>query len=87
MVLASSVASASGIAERTPAQRAEHGVTAMFGNGAASQRLEAFLRMGPFILDHLETSTTVRFSPPPAHPDYKDLLTARSVQGGVSVSM
>jgi succinate dehydrogenase/fumarate reductase flavoprotein subunit len=36
-------------------------------------RLDAFLDTGPIVLDYLEQKTSVRFAPPPVHPDYKNL--------------
>jgi succinate dehydrogenase/fumarate reductase flavoprotein subunit len=48
-------------------------LAAILGNTATDERLEAFLRMGPIVLDYLEKKTSVRFVPPPVHPDYHDL--------------
>ncbi|MBV8920397.1 FAD-dependent oxidoreductase [Bradyrhizobium sp.] len=48
-------------------------LAAMLGERAVDERLEAFLRMGPIVLDYLEKRTSLRFTPPPVHPDYKNL--------------
>jgi succinate dehydrogenase/fumarate reductase flavoprotein subunit len=45
----------------------------MLGTGASDERLSAFLASGPAMLDYLERRTSVVFSPPPIHPDYRDL--------------
>src|ERR1700742_3477175 len=45
----------------------------MLGNAAADEKLSAYLASGPSMLDYLERRTSVRFSPPPVHPDYRDL--------------
>jgi succinate dehydrogenase/fumarate reductase flavoprotein subunit len=45
----------------------------ILGKSAPDERLEPFLRIGPIVLDYLEKKTSVRFLPPPLHPDYKDL--------------
>jgi succinate dehydrogenase/fumarate reductase flavoprotein subunit len=46
---------------------------AVLGSNALDERLEAFLDIGPIVLDYLERKTSVRFVPPPVHPDYKNL--------------
>ena len=45
----------------------------LLGNGASDERLSAFLSSGPLMLDYLERRTSIVFSPPPVHPDYRDL--------------
>ena len=45
----------------------------LLGDGASDERLSAFLASGPAMLDYLEQRTSVVFSPPPVHPDYRDL--------------
>jgi hypothetical protein len=48
-------------------------LAAMLGEHATDQRLNAFLKAGPIVLDYLEQKTSVRFAAPPVHPDYKQL--------------
>ena len=48
-------------------------LAAMLGEGATDERLDAYLTLGPIVLDDLERRTSVRFAPPPVHPDYKNL--------------
>ena len=48
-------------------------LVALLGKDADDQRLDAFLRLGPIVLDDLERRTSLRFAPPPVHPDYRDL--------------
>ncbi|MES1147638.1 MAG: FAD-dependent oxidoreductase, partial [Bradyrhizobium guangdongense] len=48
-------------------------LAALLGAHARDERLEAFLRIGPVVLDYLEEKTDVRFAVPPVHPDYKNL--------------
>jgi hypothetical protein len=45
----------------------------MLRNDASDARLSAYLASGPVMLDYLERRTSVVFSPPPVHPDYRDL--------------
>ena len=45
----------------------------MLGDGASDERLSAYLASGPAMLDYLERRTSVVFSLPPVHPDYRDL--------------
>ncbi|WP_375776014.1 FAD-binding protein [Bradyrhizobium sp. ma5] len=45
----------------------------LLGDNASDERLSAFLTLGPVMLDYLEQRTSVVFSPPPVHPDYRDL--------------
>ena len=45
----------------------------MLSDGASDERLSAYLDSGPAMLDYLEQRTSVVFSPPPVHPDYRDL--------------
>jgi succinate dehydrogenase/fumarate reductase flavoprotein subunit len=45
----------------------------MLGDGAVDERLPAFLASGPLMLDYLERRTSVVFSPPLVHPDYRNL--------------
>src|SRR5262249_43022024 len=47
-------------------------LAAMVGRDA-DKRLDAYLKIGPLVLDDLERRTSVRFMPPPVHPDYKNL--------------
>src|SRR5580704_3583059 len=42
-------------------------------DGASDKRLSAYLASGPVMLDYLERRTSVIFSPPSVHPDYRDL--------------
>jgi len=46
---------------------------AMLGDHMSDARLDAYLRMGPLVLDDLEARSSVRFTVPPVHPDYKAL--------------
>jgi len=46
---------------------------AVLGANALDERLDTFLATGPVVLDYLEQKTSVRFVPPPVHPDYKNL--------------
>ena len=46
---------------------------ALLGEHAADPRVDAFLEVGPLMLDYLEQRTSVRFAAPPVHPDYKNL--------------
>lgn len=46
---------------------------AVLGRNALDERLDTFLKAGPIVLDYLEQKTSVRFVPPPVHPDYKNL--------------
>jgi succinate dehydrogenase/fumarate reductase flavoprotein subunit len=46
---------------------------AMLGPHASDARLDFYLKMGPVVLDDLEARTSVRFTAPPVHPDYKSL--------------
>ena len=48
-------------------------LAAMLGKEADDERLDAFLGIGPIVLDDLERRTSLRFVPPPVHPDYRDL--------------
>jgi succinate dehydrogenase/fumarate reductase flavoprotein subunit len=43
------------------------------------ERLLSFLALGPVVLDYLERRTSVVFTPPPVHPDYRDLPGAAVV--------
>src|ERR1700742_3276944 len=45
----------------------------LLGNAASDEKLSAYLASGPLMLDYLERRTSVRVSPPPVHPDYRDL--------------
>jgi succinate dehydrogenase/fumarate reductase flavoprotein subunit len=45
----------------------------LLGDGASDEKLSAYLASGPVMLDYLERRTSVVFSPPPVHPDYRDL--------------
>jgi succinate dehydrogenase/fumarate reductase flavoprotein subunit len=45
----------------------------MLGDDASNDRLSAYLASGPAVLDYLERRTSVVFTPPPIHPDYRDL--------------
>jgi glycine/D-amino acid oxidase-like deaminating enzyme len=45
----------------------------LLGDEASDERLSAYLASGPAMLDYLERRTSVVFSPPPIHPDYRDL--------------
>jgi succinate dehydrogenase/fumarate reductase flavoprotein subunit len=45
----------------------------LLGNAASDEKLSAYLSSGPLMLDYLERRTSVVFSPPPVHPDYRDL--------------
>jgi succinate dehydrogenase/fumarate reductase flavoprotein subunit len=51
-------------------------LTAILGKNAEDSRLDAYLTAGPIVLDYLEQRTSVRFVPPPVHPDYKNLPEA-----------
>ena len=44
---------------------------AILGAHAQDERLDAYLRLGPTVLDYLEMNTSVRFVPQSVHPDYK----------------
>lgn len=46
---------------------------AMLGAHVGDARLDFYLRMGPLVLDDLEARSSVRFTAPPVHPDYKAL--------------
>lgn len=46
---------------------------AMLGRHVSDARLDFYLRMGPLVLDDLEERSSVRFTAPPVHPDYKAL--------------
>jgi hypothetical protein len=59
-------------------------LTAILGKNVEDSRLDAFLRSGPIVLDYLEQRTSVRFAPPPVHPDYKNLPGAAT--GGRALS-
>ena len=48
-------------------------LAALLGDRASDDRLSAYLASGPAMLDYLERRTSVVFSPPPIHPDYRDL--------------
>src|SRR5579871_4595745 len=45
----------------------------MLPGGVSDERLSAFLASGPVVLDYLEQRTSVVFTPPPVHPDYRNL--------------
>jgi hypothetical protein len=47
-------------------------LTAILGAHVGDRRLAAYLASGPVVLDYLEHKTSVRFVPPPVHPDYHD---------------
>jgi succinate dehydrogenase/fumarate reductase flavoprotein subunit len=46
---------------------------ALLGSDADDPRLGFYLRMGPRVLDDLAVRTSVQFTAPPVHPDYKAL--------------
>jgi succinate dehydrogenase/fumarate reductase flavoprotein subunit len=46
---------------------------AMLGRHVSDERLDFYLSMGPRVLDYLEARSSVRFTAPPVHPDYKAL--------------
>jgi succinate dehydrogenase/fumarate reductase flavoprotein subunit len=48
-------------------------LAAILGEDANDDRLAAYLTTGPSVLDYLEQRTSVRFIPPPVHPDYHAL--------------
>src|SRR5215472_5219979 len=48
-------------------------LVALLGKNAVGERLGAFLGAAPIVLDYLQQRTSVRFVPPPVHPDYKNL--------------
>src|SRR5579862_6393811 len=48
-------------------------LAALLGDDASDERLSAFLESGPAMLDYLERRSSVIFSPPPVHPDYRNL--------------
>jgi hypothetical protein len=60
-----------GISDSTEAARVY--LEALLGEHAADARVDAFLKVGPLMLDYLEQRTSVRFAAPPVHPDYKNL--------------
>ena len=45
----------------------------MLGGDMGDERLSAFLASGPVVLDYLERRSSVVFTPPPVHPDYRNL--------------
>lgn len=45
----------------------------LLGVGSLDERLSAYLSSGPAMLDYLERRSSVVFSPPPIHPDYREL--------------
>src|SRR3982751_3003584 len=51
-------------------------LAAILGKNAEDSRLDAYLTAAPIVLDYLEQRTSVRFVPPPVHPDYKNLPEA-----------
>jgi glycine/D-amino acid oxidase-like deaminating enzyme len=48
-------------------------LASLLGHAASDERLSAYLAWGPAMLDYLERRTSVVFSPPLVHPDYRDL--------------
>ena len=48
-------------------------LAAMLGPDVSDARLDFYLRMGPVVLDDLQARSSVRFTAPPVHPDYKAL--------------
>ncbi|EJN10141.1 succinate dehydrogenase/fumarate reductase flavoprotein subunit [Bradyrhizobium sp. YR681] len=48
-------------------------LAALLGERAIDERLDTFLKAGPVVLDYLERKSSVRFTAPPVHPDYRDL--------------
>jgi succinate dehydrogenase/fumarate reductase flavoprotein subunit len=48
-------------------------LAALLGQDADDPRLAAYLASGPIVLDDLERRTSIRFVPPPVHPDYRQL--------------
>jgi succinate dehydrogenase/fumarate reductase flavoprotein subunit len=61
---------AAGIPDSIPAAKIY--LAALLGAHADDRRLAAYLASGPVVLDYLERKTSVRFVPPPVHPDYHD---------------
>jgi succinate dehydrogenase/fumarate reductase flavoprotein subunit len=55
-----------------PIEAAKIYLAAILGAHADDRRLAAYLASGPVVLDYLERKTSVRFVPPPVHPDYLD---------------
>jgi succinate dehydrogenase/fumarate reductase flavoprotein subunit len=51
-------------------------LTGILGDDASDDRLQAYLELGPAVLDYLEQRTGVVFTPPPVHPDYLNLTGA-----------
>ncbi len=47
-------------------------LAAILGEDANDERLATYLATGPVVLDYLERRTSIRFVPPPVHPDYHD---------------
>src|SRR6266550_2734557 len=47
-------------------------LAAILGEDANDERLATYLATGPVVLDYLERRTSLRFVPPPVHPDYHD---------------
>ncbi|SHN81060.1 FAD-dependent oxidoreductase [Bradyrhizobium erythrophlei] len=45
----------------------------MLGGDMGDERLSAFLASGPVVLDYLERRSSVVFTSPPVHPDYRNL--------------
>ncbi len=62
---------AAGVADSLDAAKTY--LAALLGSDADDPRLAAYLESGPIVLDYLERRTSVRFAPPPVHPDYRPL--------------
>ena len=61
---------AAGIPDSLDAAKAY--LAAILGDDHANdERLASYLATGPVVLDYLERRTSVRFVPPPIHPDYQ----------------
>jgi FAD binding domain len=67
----SSQSRSAGTPDTTEAARIYLG--AILGEHANDARLDFYLRMAPRALDDLEARTSLRFTAPPVHPDYKAL--------------